>query len=145
MNYGNNEFRLLFTYDGDTIVILFNCFKKKTQKTPKSEIDKAIKLKMNIMSTNDIYDVSAELEKEFGAKGTPQREAAINHAWEEYNAQILLDARKNAGLTQAELAKRIGADKGYISRVERGLTIPTVATLYKIAAAMGMTVELRPL
>ena len=97
------------------------------------------------MSRNEIYDVSAELEKEFGAKGTPQREAAINHAWEEYNAQILLDARKNAGLTQAELAKRIGADKGYISRVERGLTIPTVATLYKIAAAMGMTVELRPL
>ena len=73
------------------------------------------------------------------------REAAINHAWEEYNAQILLEARKNAGLTQAELAQRIGADKGYISRVERGLTIPTVSTLYKIAAAMGMTVELRPM
>ena len=52
------------------------------------------------MKTNDIYDVSAELEKEFGAKGTPQREAAT---------QILLDTRKNAGLTQAELAKRIGA------------------------------------
>ena len=97
------------------------------------------------MKANDIYDVSAELEQEFGAKGAPQREAAINHAWEEYNAQILLDARKNAGLTQAELAQRIGADKGYISRVERGLTIPTVATLYKIAAAMGMTVELRPI
>lgn len=97
------------------------------------------------MKTNEIYDVSAELEREFGTKGTPKREAAINYAWEEYNAQILLDARKNAGLTQAELAERIGADKGYISRVERGLTIPTVATLYKIAAAMGMTVELRPL
>ena len=37
-----------------------------------------------------------------------------------------------------------GADKGYISRIERGLTVPTVATLYKIASAMGMTVELRP-
>lgn len=96
------------------------------------------------MKTNDI-DVSAELEHEFGAKGTPRREAAINHAREEYNAQILLDARKNAGLTQAELAQRIGADKSYISRVERGLTIPSVATLYKIAAAMGMTVELRPI
>ena len=60
------------------------------------------------MKTNEIYDVSAELEREFGAKGTPQREAAINHAWEEYNAQILMDARKNAGLTQAELAERIG-------------------------------------
>ena len=42
VNYGNNEFRLFFTYDGDTIVILFNCFKKKTQKTPKNEIDKAV-------------------------------------------------------------------------------------------------------
>ena len=28
------------------------------------------------MKTSEIYDVSAELEKEFGAKGTPQREAA---------------------------------------------------------------------
>lgn len=31
VNYGNNEFRIFFTYDGDTIVILFNCFRKKTQ------------------------------------------------------------------------------------------------------------------
>lgn len=100
---------------------------------------------MNTMNRNDIYDVSAELEKEFGAVGSPEREEAINQAWEEYNAQILLDARKNAGLTQSELGARIGADKGYISRVERGLTIPTVSTLYKLAAAMGMTVELRPI
>ena len=79
--------------------------------------------------------------------GTGEEEdiESIVDAWEEYNAQILLEARKNAGLTQAELAQRIGADKGYISRVERGLTIPTVSTLYKIAAAMGMTVELRPM
>ena len=70
-------------------------------------------------------------------EGTPEREKNREKAWEEYNAQILLDARKNARLTQAELAKRIGADKGYISRIERGLTVPTVSTLYRIAAAMG--------
>lgn len=45
VNYGNNEFRIFFIYDGDTMVVLFNCFKKKTQKTPKSEIEKAIRLK----------------------------------------------------------------------------------------------------
>lgn len=45
VNYGNNEFRIFFIYDGNTIVVLFNCFKKKTQKTPNSEIEKAIKLK----------------------------------------------------------------------------------------------------
>lgn len=92
---------------------------------------------------NEIYDVSAELARELGEVGTEEREEATVRAWEEYNAQILLDARKNARLTQEELAKRIGADKGYISRIERGLTVPTVATLYKIASAMGLTVELR--
>ncbi len=97
------------------------------------------------MSKNEIYDVSAELAKEFGEVGTEKREEAVSKAWEEYNAQILLDARKNAKLTQKELAERIGADKGYISRIERGLTVPTVSTLYRIAAAMGLTVELRPM
>ena len=95
--------------------------------------------------SKDIYDVSAELEEMLGVIGTPEREANTAKAWEEYNAQILLDARKNAHLTQAELAKRIGADKGYISRIERGLTVPTVSTLYRLASAMGMTVELRPI
>jgi DNA-binding XRE family transcriptional regulator len=94
--------------------------------------------------SKDIYDVDAWLDEELGETGTPEREKAIEKAWEEYNAQILLDARKNARLTQEELAKRIGANKSYISRIERGLTIPTVSTLYRIAAAMGLTVELRP-
>lgn len=95
--------------------------------------------------SKDIYDVDAWLDEYLGKEGTPEREKNREKAWEEYNAQILLDARKNARLTQEELAKRIGANKGYISRIERGLTIPTVSTLYRIAAAMGLSVELRPM
>ena len=45
VTYSNKEFRLFFIYDGDTIVVLFNCSTKKTEKAPKREIDKAIKLK----------------------------------------------------------------------------------------------------
>lgn len=45
VNYGNNEFRIFFIFDGDTIVVLFNAFRKKTQKTPETEIKKALKLK----------------------------------------------------------------------------------------------------
>jgi phage-related protein len=41
----NREGRLLFIYDGDTMVILFNCFIKKSQKTPGKEIEKAKRLK----------------------------------------------------------------------------------------------------
>ena len=94
---------------------------------------------------SEIYDISKELAAEFGEIGSPEREKAIEQAWEEYNAQILLDARKNAQLTQSELAKRLGVNKSYISRIERGLITPTVATLYKIAAAMGLTVMLKPI
>ena len=32
-------------FDGEQIVVLFNCFRKKSQKTPKKEINKALKLK----------------------------------------------------------------------------------------------------
>lgn len=99
-----------------------------------------------MMKKNEvIYDVSVELEREFGPKGSESRKMAEDKAWEEYNAQILFDARKNAGLTQQELADRIGVDKGYVSRIERGLITPSVSTIYRIAAAMGLTVELRPL
>lgn len=95
-------------------------------------------------ANKDIIDVSAQLAKEFGPIGSEEREKAIDKAWEEYNARILLDARKQAGLTQSELGERIGADKGYISRLERGLIMPTVPTLYRIASAMGYRVELQP-
>ena len=95
--------------------------------------------------SKDIYDVSAMLDEVLGKEGSPERERNRERAWEEYNAQILLDARKNAHLTQSELAQRIGANKSYISKVERGLIVPSVATIYKIAAAMGLTIELRPI
>lgn len=51
VTYGNNEFRIFFIYDGDTIVVLFNAFKKKTQKTPNNEIEKALKLKEEYYGT----------------------------------------------------------------------------------------------
>ncbi len=89
------------------------------------------------------YNVSEELNRAFGAPGTESRRLAENQAWEEYNARILLDARKESGMTQSELAEKIGADKSYISRVERGLTIPSISTFYRMVAAMGLSVELR--
>ena len=89
------------------------------------------------------YNVSEELDRYFGVPGSETRKEAERQAWEEYNAQILLDARKQVGLTQSELADRIGADKSYISRIGRGLTIPSISTFYRIISAMGLSIELR--
>ena len=44
-SYSGNIYRAFFIFDDDRIVMLFNGFQKKTQKTPQSEIEKAIKLK----------------------------------------------------------------------------------------------------
>lgn len=43
--YGGNIFRVFFIFDEGDIVVLFNGFQKKTQKTPQNEIEKAIKIK----------------------------------------------------------------------------------------------------
>ena len=51
VSYGNNEFRIFFIYDGKVIVVLFNAFRKKTQKTLDSEIRKAIRLKEEYYET----------------------------------------------------------------------------------------------
>ena len=40
-----NEYRLFYIYDGETIVILLNCYMKKTRKALDHEIDKALRLK----------------------------------------------------------------------------------------------------
>ena len=43
--YGGNIYRVFFIFDEGNIVVLFNGFQKKTQKTPSGEIDKARKIK----------------------------------------------------------------------------------------------------
>ncbi len=42
---GSNIFRVFCCFDEGKLVVLFNGFQKKTQKTPKGEIEKAEKLK----------------------------------------------------------------------------------------------------
>ncbi|RHO73315.1 type II toxin-antitoxin system RelE/ParE family toxin [Parabacteroides sp. AF48-14] len=43
--YNSNIYRVFFCFDAGRIVILFNGFQKKTQKTPAKEISKALKIK----------------------------------------------------------------------------------------------------
>lgn len=43
--YESNIYRVFFIFDNGNIVVLFNGFQKKSQKTPQNELNKAIKLK----------------------------------------------------------------------------------------------------
>ncbi|MDR1716018.1 MAG: helix-turn-helix domain-containing protein [Prevotella sp.] len=98
------------------------------------------------METNNhkIVDYSEVLAKQYGKPGTSERAKFEEEAYAFYTSRLLLDARKNARLTQEELANRIGVNKSYISRIEKGAIIPSVATFYRIVNALGLSVELAP-
>lgn len=52
--------------------------------------------------------------------------------------QAMIDARKQSGLTQKELSERTGIAQGDISKLERGSANPSIRTLQRLAAGMGM-------
>lgn len=53
-------------------------------------------------------------------------------------ANAVLSARANAGMSQKELAAASGIDQSDISKIERGVANPSIATLNRIANALGV-------
>ena len=56
--------------------------------------------------------------------------------------QAMIDARKATGLTQKELSLRTGIAQGDISKLENGNGNPSLRTLKRLAAGMGMNVRI---
>lgn len=57
--------------------------------------------------------------------------------------QALLEARRRAGLTQAELAEAMGTTRSVVSRLESGRHSPSVDTVAAAAKALGCRLEIR--
>lgn len=96
---------------------------------------------MNI-NDNLINDYSAVLDERYGKVGTPEREAFNEEAYNFYTGQILLDARKEAKVTQAELASKLNVNKSYISRIENGIINPSAGMFYRILGVLGFQVNI---
>lgn len=56
--------------------------------------------------------------------------------------QAMIDARKASGLTQKQLADRTGITQADISRLESGTGNPSLRTLQRLAAGMGMRIRI---
>lgn len=86
--------------------------------------------------------------KEVKARALERAEvqAEYNRLGEEFAfLDEFLKARAAAGITQAEIAERIGTTQSAIARLEsgRGKHSPSLATLQKYARALGCRLELR--
>ncbi|MBD8604849.1 helix-turn-helix transcriptional regulator [Pseudomonas sp. CFBP 8771] len=51
--------------------------------------------------------------------------------------RVLRQKRREAGLTQEELALEANVQRNYVSLIERGLNQPTIAVLFKLAIALN--------
>ena len=49
--------------------------------------------------------------------------------------------RTAKGISQGEIGRILGVDKGFVSNIENGKTNPTLATIAKIAKAIGVKIE----
>ena len=55
--------------------------------------------------------------------------------------QIIRKKRKINSLTQAELAANVGVDPKYISRIETGISYPSLSVLEKIFETLGIKIN----
>lgn len=94
------------------------------------------------MKTKKITDYSAILDEKFGKRGTPQRAQFEEEAKAFYASQIILQARKEAKMTQSELAERVGTTKSYISKIENGVIEPGVGLFFRIINSLGFRVDI---
>lgn len=80
----------------------------------------------------NVTDFEDILINTYGEKGTESRNNFDANALAFRLGVMLKEARKEANLTQEELAEKTGTKKSYISRIERGLSDIQMSTYYKL-------------
>ncbi len=81
---------------------------------------------------NDAKNFDELLNIKYGEPGTPTRVEFEENSKAFIIGEMLKEARKEARLTQEELAKKTGTKKSYISRLENGKIDVQISTLFKI-------------
>lgn len=97
------------------------------------------------MKNKDIMDcrtLDELVNIEFGELGTKARDDFDKETDAFCLAQTLREERLRAGLTQEQLAEKIGTKKTYISKLENGKSDIQLNTLFRIFEGLGRRVQL---
>jgi DNA-binding XRE family transcriptional regulator len=71
-------------------------------------------------------------EKNYGKRGTKERDE-LEAGYETFKMGALIhDTRVEMGMTQEQLAKKVGTTKSYISKIENNVKEARISTLQKI-------------
>lgn len=104
-----------------------------------------MKRKIKLYTLDELIEMeypTLEERKEFYKEAKKAAKEFRKEALQELAGEIKA-ARKRAGVSQTELAKRLNTNKSVISRVEKGDQNLTVEYIIKIAIALGRQYEVR--
>lgn len=90
--------------------------------------------------SRNITPIEELITEDFGQVGTAERDAFEMECDAFIIGEQLKDERLKAGLTQEELADKIGTKKSFISRVEKGRADIQLSTLVKVFRGLGRQV-----
>jgi DNA-binding XRE family transcriptional regulator len=95
------------------------------------------------MENKNLKPLDRFIEEQYGKRGSSKREK-FEAGYEEFKLGVLLQqSRLEKGLTQEQLAERIGTNKGYISKVENNIKEVRLSTLRRIVeVGLGGKLEL---
>ncbi len=87
---------------------------------------------MNTIKNKNLKSLDQFVDEQYGKKGTKKRDN-FEKGYEEFKLGFMLQqARLEKGMTQEELAEKVGTNKGYISRIENNIKDVRISTLRKI-------------
>lgn len=102
-------------------------------------------IKLDKLKLGKLNSINEKLDSKYGKKGTPNREEFDSKSISWYYGEILRDRRKELKLTQQELAEKIGKERSYIGRIEKGNTDMQLSSFISIARALGLDFNISPL
>ncbi|MGC1240984.1 MAG: helix-turn-helix transcriptional regulator [Chryseosolibacter sp.] len=81
---------------------------------------------------SDMMTIDQFKDKHYGKRGTAKRDK-LEAGYENFRIGAMIqEARLERGLTQEELAKKVGTTKSYISKIENNIKEARISTLQKI-------------
>jgi len=81
---------------------------------------------------NSVISLDEFKDRNYGKRGSAKRER-LEAGYENFRiGALILEARLEKGLTQEQLADKIGSTKSYISRIENDIKEARLSTLQKI-------------
>ena len=93
------------------------------------------------MKNEEMDDLDRWIEKR--KKESKEFAEGFNEGYENFKIGVLLKlSREQAGLTQEEVARRLGTKKSAISRIENHAEDIRLSTLHKYAKALGKQISL---